>query len=151
MARIYGVHQPAVVDFLYTVDQAVGPASPNRRDDVLLVQFFLKALMTTPEPFQPPGEQPIQVDGIFGRQTETYIKFYQQEDTRRNPGKMPLKKDGRVDSVQGGSSIGSISHTLYTIIALNLSYQHSLRRETHKDISKDPNFPPVLGPSLFIG
>jgi hypothetical protein len=45
MARIYLVqNQPADywTKVFYTVDQAVGPGCPNRRDDVLLVQYFLR-------------------------------------------------------------------------------------------------------------
>lgn len=39
MARIYLTS--TFLKMIYTTDQAVGTGCPNKRDDVLLVQFFL--------------------------------------------------------------------------------------------------------------
>jgi hypothetical protein len=137
---------------VYTVEQAVGIGGANRRDDVLLVQFFLKvAMLDSPnsKPYIPPGEQPISIDGSCGPQTCRYIKFYQEEGNRRNPG-VKTTTEGRIDPVAGGSLTSSISHTFYTILALNVSYKDRRGKDLHEDISKDPLFPAELAKSLYV-
>ena len=64
---------------MYSVDQAVGSGGANRRDDVLLVQFFLLIARDSDargnQGFTPPGQQTIKTDGVFGPETAAYIKF----------------------------------------------------------------------------
>ena len=152
MARVFIVSRTDM-KHCYTVDQPVGMGCPNIRDDVLLVQFFLRRAMDecpTSKGIFPPGERPISVDGIAGPQTFRYIKFYQDEDNRRNPGK-GVARDGRVDSIgKSGTGIGSISNTLYTIIALNVSYRQR-KGIMIADIRKDNLFPQDLTGSLYLG
>jgi hypothetical protein len=153
MARVYLIKKPKPnsLRLAYTVDQAVGQGCPNRRDDVLLVQFFLKVAMedATGSPgYRPPGEKPITVDGTCGRQTVAYIKFFQEEGNRRNPG-IPTTTDQRVDPVLSGTTKGALAGTFYTILALNVIYKER-RGDLHLNISDDPLFPAELTKSLFI-
>src|SRR3954451_22502313 len=81
---------------VYVTDDEVGVGRANRRDDVLLVQFFLAALRSdllrsgeravnhtnkkgtnfnSPVPTRPP----IKVDGTCGSDTAAYIKHFQAE------------------------------------------------------------------------
>jgi len=151
MARVFIVER-SDTKHIYTVEQSVGLGCPNVRDDVLLVQFFLRRAMDdSPESkgIIPPGERPISIDGISGPQTFRYIKHYQDEDNRRNPGR-GVARDGRVDSVgKSGTGFGSISNTLYTIIALNVSYRQR-KGILIADIRKDNLFPKDLVPSLYL-
>ncbi len=65
---------------MINLDMAVGkePLSgliqPNRRDDVMLVQYFLRGIYSNPTAFQPPLIPPngklIKVDGFHGPQTQ---------------------------------------------------------------------------------
>ena len=66
MARVYLV--TGTLKLVYTVDQAVGNGCLNKRDDTLLVQFFLKVVSEGPakSDFTPPGRGPIATDGIWG-------------------------------------------------------------------------------------
>jgi hypothetical protein len=100
MARVFGVSS-STFNVMYSVDQTVGNGCPNVRDDVFLVQFFLRRLMDDDVKqnggFIPPGEEPIKVDGAFGRQTAAYIKFFQEETIRRTVG----PNDKRVDPMNG--------------------------------------------------
>ena len=95
MARVFLV-TPSGGTFtvLYSVDQVVGVGGLNRRDDILLVQFFLQVARDDDargnSGFIPPGEAPINIDGIFGRNTAAHIKFFQEESLRR-------VGDGRVE------------------------------------------------------
>jgi hypothetical protein len=136
-------------DKVYVNDKTVGPAGANVRDDVCLVQYFLRVAMEDAKDspgFKPPNEQPIKIDGFFGGQTARYIKFFQEEVNRRRKGL--LKADGNVDSPRTGTMTSSISKTFYTIGALNAAYRN--RRGDSHDISSDPLYPQELDGSLFI-
>src|SRR5579862_5221120 len=97
---------------VFVVDYAVGSACPNLKDDVFLVQFLLRVGMLDgggKQGFRPPGEAPIQIDGIFGKQTQTYISFFQKELNRRENAKK-AEADGRIDPPHG-KRVSSISQT----------------------------------------
>jgi hypothetical protein len=149
MARIYLTGSP-LMPMVYTVEQPVGVASANRRDDVLLVQFFLRVISDDPTKpqYKLPG-LPFQIDGSCGRQTIDYIRNYQQTNSDLNPNS-PLVRDGVVDPPRGGHGHGSISHRLYTIFALNNSYMNFRGRQALNDITQDALFPSDLLPSVKI-
>ena len=150
MARVFINGRPDT-KHLYSVDNSVGLGCPNKRDDVLLVQFFLKvATLSVPTSagYNPPGEKLISVDGNCGPQTIRYIKFFQEEGNRRNPGSQTTT-DNRVDPVLTGTPFGSISNKLYTIIALNLTYRER-RGIMIADIKQDPFYHSDLTKSLYL-
>jgi hypothetical protein len=84
---------------VYVTDEEVGVGRANRRDDVLLVQFFLAALSSdllcsgnrsfnytnktgTDFNYTLPNRRPIQVDGTCGSETVAYIKHFQAEASK---------------------------------------------------------------------
>lgn len=118
MARVIFLSTPQLaLGHLFTVDHAVGRHGGNHRNDVLLVQFFLRALIQTP-----PGAPTIPVDGHCGRQTINWIRYFQtaygyggsgvREAGQRGGGQNNLKQiglpaqnsDGSVRFVGGGST-----------------------------------------------
>ena len=148
MARVYVIENP-VAKVLYTVDHAVGRGGANRRDDVLLVQFFLKVISESKAIYKPAGQPPITCDGQWGKISQAYLNEFILVNSGVNPGQ-PLTADGRVDPVVGGKFTGAISGNMYTILALNRVYQHSRTNQALDDITKDPLFPADLRPSIKI-
>ncbi len=137
---------------LYTVENIVGSGGSNRRDDVLLVQFFLRVAMEEDKArggdrFVPPGEQPISIDGIFGRQTIAYLKFFQEEGSRRIG--FPRAADQRVEPLNS-SLRGAIGRNLLTMAALNFDYMERMGKGFHSNISLDSRFPIELRKFLFV-
>jgi len=120
MARVILFPQSATSRFFYNLDNAVGLGSANVRDDVLLVQYFLKTIFDNPsassKPLSPlplkPGEV-FRVDGIAGPITVRAIKHYQE--TQRAGGRA-IVSDGRVDKAKAGSGVT-------TILFLNTDYK----------------------------
>jgi hypothetical protein len=155
MARLFAVRENTKepTDVIYSVEQAVGIGSPNQREDVLLVQFFLRTLQDPGgggAPFVPPGESaPLAIDGVFGKHTAAHIKFFQEEDSRRNPGST-LVKDQRIDPVKRGKVTGAITGKLLTITSLNIQYAQRKGKSLHNNINQDPLFPPELTSAFFL-
>jgi len=155
MARILIVRNNTkeVADVIYTVEQRVGPGAPNLRDDVLLVQFFLRALQESGgggRPFTPPGlTAPLAIDGRFGKQTAAHIKFFQEEDSRRNPD-ATLVTDQLVDPVRGGQLTGPRTGKVLTITSLNVHYVLRKGKSLHNNINQDPLFPVALTGAFFL-
>lgn len=149
MARIYLIDSS--MKLCYTVEQAVGTGCPNRRDDVLLVQFLLKIISEGPEKtkYTPPGKGPLKCDGLWGPTSQAYLNRYIVANTNANPN-APLTKDGRVDPVVGGKFTGAISGNLYTILALNNSYKNVRGAAAMQDLTTEPQFPGELRPSLKV-
>lgn len=83
MAHVLLLSPPTpLMRVLYGIDLPVGTGKANRRDDVLLVQFFLKSISrttdsVTKESYSPPGQSPLQVDGVFGPRTAAYLKHFE--------------------------------------------------------------------------
>ncbi len=150
MARVYITS--ADLKILYTNDQAVGTGCPNRKDDVLLVQFFLKVISEGPQKSQyaPAGRPPMKCDGLWGSNSQAYLNQYISANSAANPG-APLTADGRVDPVAGGKFLGSRTGNLYTILALNKSYSLVRGQAMFSDITTDGVFPPDLKSSLKVG
>src|SRR4051812_33550098 len=93
--------------YLLTVDAAVGPNSPNRRDDVMLVQFLLSSILGTR-----PNSPTVAIDGVCGPITSRAIREFQQ--LARGRGR-PCVLDGRVDRL-GLDFVGRVSGAQLTIV-----------------------------------
>jgi hypothetical protein len=162
MARVYLLSQPTpLLNYLYVVDRAVGQGCANARDDVLLVQFFLRVLLqpkgsyANQEVFQPAGEQPLGIDGICGKHTVTYIKAFQTQFNETQPAhvrstKWGLLEDGTINALEGGSVYGKRFHRLMTLLRLNTQYSGMFSLDQHKHIDRHPLFPRELFGSLFL-
>jgi len=145
------------VPFYYDVDMAVGPNAPNRQDDVMLVQYFLREVYRHARTLQisRPAGRDMTVDGRFGRTTALWITDFQREI--RSQG-FPVRVDGRVDPSRGFTSNGnggygpilsSISQTIYIILFLNAKF-----REVHPsafaNIALEQDCPPELGNAVGL-
>jgi hypothetical protein len=140
-------------DIFYNATMAVGPTgtAPNRRDDVMLVQYLLKVVADYAKSvgsylphaagkWSPPGAgTPFLVDGRMGPDTAAWIKSYQEAVSK--PG-YSILLDGRVDRALGLT--GTISHTVYTIIWLNHDYYSAVPRARFEALEDDPAAPSDL-------
>lgn len=149
---------------IYNVDMAVGVAKstyvnpnshtvvyskpqPNKRDDVMLVQYFLKRIYQECDRVMPPlpdtgGASKLKVDGLHGPKTQKAIETFQLELRRRGTN---IATDGCVDSEKG--EVSSISKTQYTITWLN-KYFGSLHPDLIINVSADPECPAELKQKL---
>jgi hypothetical protein len=126
----------------YNVNFAVGSRSPNKRDDVLLVQWLLHRVYLDHPFFSSPDGGDIAVDGFIGKQTIQWITAF-QTDVRRLG--QPCALDGRVDSAR--KSAGSISKSPYTILWLNAALR-SANPAVFEDPGSDPEMPTELMSAL---
>lgn len=101
----------------YNLVHAVGKNCPNMSDDVKLVQYLLKSLYAKLSPGKPSGE--IEVTGLCDSTTMNWILQFQMQAAKQNPGKILV--DNRIDRIRQKDFIGSLSHTVYTLAALNAS------------------------------
>jgi hypothetical protein len=139
------------VRVVYLIDAVVGRGSANRRDDVLLVQFFMNAmwgkLTDKKTVFGASGAAPA-IDGVCGRVTigaiETFQKWYWEEPARSS------FTDGRVDPLPLGRQVGPLHQLPYTIMGLNVNFGFTFGVDRHARLSKEPNFPLELKPKLFV-
>jgi hypothetical protein len=123
MANVDVVHTHDGNMLFYNVDAAVGKGCPNRRPDVLLVQYLLKECCKAPKlayirTSVLSDEKYMKITGTWDQDWDTYLLNYQNELKHRG---MSISKDGRVDPV-AGLPRGPIHHTQYTILYLNLGY-----------------------------
>lgn len=138
-----------MIKLMYTVDQAVGPGCPNQRDDVALVQFFVRADMEDSKDYQIPAGPPLSIDGICGPRTILYIKSWLQQESKIASNMMIPVQDGVISPVTNRSGIGSLSHVRYSIVSLNVIYGSVNGVEKHANIANDPRCPTALLPSIF--
>ena len=132
----------------YNLESAVGPGCPNRRSDVMLVQFFLHQIYGHPSKINKPAGPKIQINGIFDGTTATWIKHYQND--LKGQGK-PIFADGRVDRAKGEQySFSSISKTGYTITFMNFGHCERFRQE-HNHLERHPLVPGELRSDLARG
>ena len=115
MAHVLIVSPPTnLLRVFYGIDHAVGVRGPNRPDDVMLVQFFLRALSrvddaVTRESYFPKGQALIEVDGIYGPQTAAYIRHFEAVLSRASTGAaMKLWQDGVIDPKPPGRDVGCL-------------------------------------------
>jgi hypothetical protein len=122
----------------YNVNYAVGYNAPNKRDDVLLVQWMLHRVFTDHPRFVRPEPRDLAIDGWIGPQTIKWIKAFQA--TIRKNGR-PCAFDGRVDSAR--KSEGSISKAPYTILWMNSNFEVA-NPDVFFEPSSDPDCPTEL-------
>ena len=141
---------------VYFIDSAVGQGRAKRRDDVMLVQFFLKAIskrsdVESGESYQPAGQGDIQVDGVCGKTTIAFIRHFQGVVDRvaHAPAFKPWQ-DGAVDPVPPGGTFGAIHGGVYTMISLNVAYSSLYGKDAHAKIFGDPFLPRELATAFFI-
>ena len=147
MARIYLRHNQTEMRVIYDLDLAVGRGGPNRHDDVLLIQFFLRVAMEDADSpgYKPPGQAAIGIDGNYGSQTQAYIGFFQAEAKKRNPARMPIT-DGKIDPLHTPFR-KPLDGEVHDIFALNRLYQK--RHAFHDNLAQDPLFPAGLLKSFY--
>lgn len=156
MAHVLVISPPtSIMRVFYGIDQAVGVRGANRRDDVMLVQFFLRALARADDPiskesYRPKGQTPIDVDGIYGPQTAAYIKHFEDVLSRASDVGMKLWQDGVIDPKPPGQNMGPLHGRVYAIIRLNASYGTIFGIDRHSAIDKDSDFPAALRLKLFV-
>lgn len=155
--------------YLYNVDMTVGQRmekhtngsstsvygyyQPNKRDDVMLVQYLLKRVYQRGQAAQPPlksgvgdphSPTELKIDGLCGPKTQGAINKFQLE--MRQNGRN-IATDGCVDPELGNSSTSSISKTGYMISWLN-KYFWVLYPELAPNLVSDPECPAELRQSL---
>lgn len=136
-------------DIYYVVDSPVGPNCTNRRDDVLLVQFFLRIFADRDKRYHPAGAKDLTISGVYDDLTGTYIKQYADEGNRQQKGLLMVKSDGRVDSPVGSGSqfIPGGSANNWVIIRMNLDYQRWFPKT---GLPHFPLFPKELRKNFYV-
>ncbi len=129
---------------LYNVNFAVGLPAPNKRDDVLLVQWLLHRVYADHPLLSPPDGGGIAIDGWSGPQTVKWIRAF-QADVRRLG--RPCAKDGRVDSAR--KPVGLVGKTPYTILYLNGALL-TANPDVYADPAGDPDMPTELLNALLV-
>ena len=153
---------------VYLTDEEVGVGRVNRRDDVLLVQFFLAALSSdllqsgnrsfnytnkkgTDFNYTVPNRKPLQVDGTCGSETAAYIKHFQAEASK-DAGEQyfVMVGDGVVTPARKGQPWGAKSGRVLSIIKLNTEYAAMFGTARLADITADPFFPAELKSAFYM-
>jgi hypothetical protein len=131
-------------------DSAVGRGGPNRREDVLLVQFFLNTLWgrnllnasgAVIGAFGGSGAAPA-IDGLCGPITIGAIETLEKS--------FGYSVDGRIDAVPAGHTAGARGGHTYLMLGLNGGYASSYGRDRHLMLFQDTKFPGVLRQALFV-
>ncbi len=145
MARVDLLNTPTLFHLFYNVDAAVGKNAPNRRDDVLLVQYLLKSASTLgyPQVFNW-NLLNYPLSGSWDRNWAGLLAAYtDSEVAARNK----MVADDRVDPVKNGRLIGPVHHAQYTIVVLNLRYS-IVRPADYPRLSEVADLPAELRPHL---
>ena len=122
------------VPFFCNVSAGVGQGQPNRRDDVMLVQWLLHQYFSNAPKVPPPPGPMIKIDGLFGRQTGAYIQQFQ---TGGKANGYNIKPDGVISRASG--FIGGAG-SQYTITHLN-NAAHGQRPNLDRKFWAAPDFP----------
>lgn len=120
MAKADLLHGRLLYHLFYNLDAAVGTNAPNRKDDVMLVQYLLKSATTLgfPQIFKwnllnyPLG-------GFWDRNWQGLLSAY--IDAEAGIGNK-MVADGRVAPVVQGRIARPVHHLQYVIVVLNLKY-----------------------------
>jgi len=105
----------------YNVDGVVGaPPADNKREDVLLVQFFIVLIGRSPHPDIPPNVvaafKAVQLTGVADAQTIAAIKAVQE--SKRQRGRPNVVVDGRASPAKPG--VAYAPRAVWTIVQLNV-------------------------------
>jgi len=130
--------------FVYNVSYKVGYVGYNCRDDVLLVQYFLKKIWERSSA-RPPGGV-MKVDGWMGPITDRWIREFQSGATMTPPTSDAMVHDGIVDRATGGASSTEAGQT-WTIMGLNFSFRNRYP-ELYDILPLAPDLPPLLAYAL---
>jgi hypothetical protein len=105
--------------FIYNVSFSVGQGGCyNLREDVLLVQYFLKMIWARSE-IRPAGRD-LKLDGLMGNTTRRWIVGYQRGENL--PGEPRyMGDDGRVDRAHGGVFAPQTGRA-WTIVCMNIDF-----------------------------
>lgn len=158
----------ASMSHVYLTDHPVGAGQMNKRDDVLLVQFFLAALSADPLrkgsiqfnyqtkegkylDYTVPGQSPMKIDGVCGSQTVAYIKHFQAEGSKgvAAGSYLSLVKDGVVTPSKAGIP-WSRNDRLLSIIKLNVEYSNMYGAIRLANLGSEPLFPKELMRSFYM-
>lgn len=147
-----------VVPILYLIDQAVGMGAPNRRGDVLLVQFMIRILQEQPQKwdgipfdFRMPGGGVISVDGHCGPQTLKHLaNFRAVYDQGAKDSPETMLRDARVDPLVGHSPVGPRTGHVLTILRLNQGVAAAIGRDRFMRLNAEPLFPQEIAGEFYI-
>jgi hypothetical protein len=130
--------------YIYNVSFAVGYGRYNVRDDVLLIQYFLKKIWARLERKPPIGV--MEVDGLMGPTTDRWIRNFQSGGTMVTPDSTVMYQDGIVNRAVGAQEISG-SEMNYTIVMLNYNFGKKYP-ELFYILPAAPDLPPELAYSL---
>ena len=117
----------------------VGWGCENRKDDVQMVQYLLYRITYNIPVGLLPGKKEIAMDGIFGPQTNNYIRSFQQNWRRGSI-------DGKVHTNDGANYFTN-KGSEFTIHSMNYDfYLHY--KNFYDDLRMDEKLPSVLCQSL---
>ena len=130
--------------FFWTVSSSVGYACRNKKEDVLLVQFFLNRIFAAAQaafdedPYVDDPVFPKQLvpDGDFGGKTWGAIKWFQKRSKY-------CVVDGMVSAANGTRLLTPKQGMWYTIYMLNGFYRESFP-DKFQDIRSDKELPVLL-------
>ena len=116
VARTFAMMSKLQFHYIFNVDAAVGDRSPNRRDDVLLIQYMLAVWISIEKDPRLKDLMilingvPSKTDGIFGKKTATEIKMLEAITNEVNT-------DGQIDPIT--SSFGTSTGKTRKMLILN--------------------------------
>ena len=137
MAYIQSTGDPTFPS-MYNVNFPVGKNSPNKRDDVFLVQWMLHRVYTDSPSFTAPDGNDLAMDGWIGPTTIRWITAFQTDV--KNKGQS-CWVDGRVDRAHAG--LTEVTKTIFTISYLN-SYLAAANPSVFGAPATDPEIPQEL-------
>jgi hypothetical protein len=157
------------LNYIFATDYSVGAGGANRRDDVLLVQFFLAALSSdllrsgstffnyknkegVPFNYTVPIQPQIAIDGFCGGTTIAYIRHFQKEASKTygSGDVLSIINDGVITPTRKGEPWGVRSGHVLSIVRLNTEYRNMFGAARLMTINTDPLFPRELLPLFFM-
>ena len=145
MARVF-VTPDSDPDVYYLVESSVGPHAANSRDDVLLVQFFLRVFSDREKRYRPQGAMDLVVNGAYSDVTGSYIKQFADEND-----KTPMYVNGTqvkrqltvVESPIGNRAVAGG----WLILQMNREYQRMFPKT---GLPSSPQFPQELRKKFYV-
>lgn len=154
MPRIYGISNPksGKIRVFYTVDQSVGRGGTNSRQDVLLVQFFLRILcdeVKKPSPISLAStvKRPLKIDGLWGSNSQAYLDAWEK---MINSAYGSVLLDGKVSTMSSGTTAGSTTGSRYKMAVLNGNYGMYRNVDWHLNLTSDPLWPGELTSYVYV-